>query len=508
MTDLENQLPLDSQFAALDLGSNSFHLIVATESNGRLQVVDKIKEMVRLSEGLVNTKRIDEVVANRAIDCLGRYSQRLRSIPPENVRVVGTNALRQAKNAGAFLRKAEATLGHKIEIISGREEARLIYLGVAHDVEIQHEQRLVVDIGGGSTEIILGRKTQPQLIESLHIGCVSLSLRAFADGKLSRSNFKKAREFAAQEIEPVAEQYRSEQWGLALGASGTISTAQTVALAMAEAEGASYEGLNKKALARIVDEMVSIEKLDKLQLPGLSSERAAVFPGGIAILQALLHGLGIDELQVAQGALREGLLYDLIGRAHQQDTRESTTEDLMRRYHVDVKHARRIRDTALSLLAQVAKPWDLTSANVRLTLGWGAMLHEIGMDISHSQYHKHGGYLLEHMDMPGFSTAEQNNLATLVRSHRRKFPKEEFANLGYDTQMQLYLSVLLRVSVLMHRNRSAVAQPHLQASANNNKLTLSLPKNWLESHPLTQLDFAQEADYLATVDIKLNIEAS
>lgn len=508
MTELETLLPLDSQFAALDLGSNSFHLIVATESNGRLQVVDKIKEMVRLSEGLVNTKRIDEKVANRALECLERYSQRLRSIPPENVRVVGTNALRQAKNAKAFLRKAEAALGHEIEIISGREEARLIYLGVAHDVEIQHDQRLVVDIGGGSTEIILGRKTQPQLIESLHIGCVSLSLRAFADGKLSRSNFKKAREYAAQEIEPVAEQYRTEKWGLALGASGTISTAQAVARAMAEAKGETYEGLTKKTLARIVDAMVEMDKVDKLQLPGLSSERAAVFPGGVAILQALLHGLGIDLLQVAQGALREGLLYDLIGRVHQQDTRESTAEDLMRRYHVDVKHARRVRDTALSLLAQVAKPWDLTSANARLSLGWGAMLHEIGMDISHSQYHKHGGYLLEHMDMPGFSTAEQQNLAVLVRSHRRKLPKEEFSSQSDETQRQLYLSLLLRLSVLMHRSRSAVAQPHLEATPGNNKLTLTLPKAWLTSHPLTQLDLDQEADFLAAVGIKLNIESS
>lgn len=506
MTDLENVLPLDSQFAALDLGSNSFHLIVATESNGRLQVVDKIKEMVRLSEGLVNTKRIDEDVATRALECLERYSQRLRSLPPENVRVVGTNALRQAKNASAFLRKAETALGHKIEIISGREEARLIYLGVAHDIEIQHDQRLVLDIGGGSTEIILGRKAQPQIIESLHIGCVSLSLRAFADGKLSRSNFKKAREYAAQEIEPVAEQYRTERWGVALGASGTISTAQAVALAMAEAQGSTYEGLTKKALAQIVDAMVDQEKLEKLNLPGLSSERAAVFPGGIAILQALFQGLGIDYLHVAQGALREGLLYDLIGRVHQQDTRESTAEDLMRRYHVDVKHARRVRDTALSLLAQVAKDWDLTSANLRLNLGWGAMLHEIGMDISHSQYHKHGGYLLEHMDMPGFSTAEQNNLATLVRTHRRKFPKEEFALLGYDAEKLLYLSILLRLSVLMHRSRSAIAQPHLEVTTKNDKLTLSLPKAWLASHPLTELDLAQEADYLASVDIKLIIE--
>jgi exopolyphosphatase/guanosine-5'-triphosphate,3'-diphosphate pyrophosphatase len=487
--------PEDAQLAALDLGSNSFHLLVAQQTNGRIQVVDRIKEMVRLAEGLDDENRLSEPVAARALSCLERFGQRLKGLHRGNVRVVGTNTLRRASNVHAFLEQAEDALGFSIEIISGREEARLIYLGVAHSIEDNFDRRLVVDIGGGSTELILGHGFDAERTESLHMGCVGMSRACFADGRIRQSQFKDAVNRAQQELAPVASSFMEASWDTAIGASGTIISVQEVLGAQNEREA----GITLDGLEYLKKTLLDAKHIDKLTLPGLSADRAAVFPGGVAILYAIFETLGITSMQATSGALREGVIHDLLGRVQHQDIRENTVRDLCERYHVDQKHGRRVRDLAIALLAQVAVDWGLTDPNHQLLLTWAAELHEIGMDIAHSQYHKHGGYLLNNMDLPGFSRPDQGQLVALVRAHRRKFPSDE----SYNEQTTL-LSVILRLAVLFHRNRTSAPLPHVAMHAKGKRIELELPTEWLDSHPLTRLDLAQETDYLDAIDIELS----
>ena len=487
----------ERQLAALDLGSNSFHLLVAQESNGRLHIVDRMKEMVRLADGLAADKALNTEVVSRALACLERFSQRLGGLDPDDIRVVGTNTLRRAHNARSFLDQAEQILGTEVEVISGREEARLIYLGVSHALEDTADRRLVVDIGGGSTELILGRQFRAEVMESLHMGCVGMTSACFADGKLKAAHFKTAINMARQELEPIEQVYKDGGWDTVIGASGTILAVQDILAELTPDEPAiTIEGLKtiRKAL-------VDTRQIDKIDLPGLPSERAPVFAGGLAILCGIFESLGIEKMQATSGALREGLIYDLLGRVQDQDVRESTVQDLAARYRVDQFHARRVRETAIALLAQVAVDWELTEPTDKLLLNWAADLHEIGMDIAHSQYHKHGGYLLENMDMPGFSRLDQRNLAILVRSHRRKFPQQD---LDFGERIQR-LTVLLRISVVLHRSRTTDALPHVDLKVDADKLKLEFPDDWLTRYPLTALDLAQETRYLKALDLALKI---
>ncbi len=491
-----------TQLAALDLGSNSFHLMVAQETGGRIQVIDKLKEMVRLAEGLDHEDNLSEPVIVRALACLERFGQRLRELPARNVRIVATNTLRRANNANDFLRRAEAAIGHTVEVISGREEARLIYLGVAHALEDDHDRRLVVDIGGGSTEIILGHQFQAQRTESLYMGCVGLSRTYFGDGKIRASQFKAAVNHAKQELEPMQRAYKASGWDTAVGASGTILAIQQVLQNMDR----DQNGITRNGLEQIRKSLLQAKQLENISLSGLPAERAAVFPGGVAILYAIFEALGIELMQATSGALREGVVHDLLGRVHQQDVRDTTVRDLVSRYHIDEKHGRKVRETAISLLAQAADAWQLTDPNDKPMLTWAAELHEIGLDIAHSQFHRHGGYLLRYMDMPGFSSWDQRQLAALVRAHRRKFPTDEDAFTGSDGRKMIRLAVLLRIAVVLHRNRGSSPLPHIGLKVCNDGLRLSLPTTWLERHPLTRLDLEQEAGYLKAVPLQLSIK--
>jgi exopolyphosphatase / guanosine-5'-triphosphate,3'-diphosphate pyrophosphatase len=488
-------------YAALDLGSNSFHLLVAQEAGGRIQVLDKIKDMVRLAEGLDEDDRLVEPVIQRAIACLERLGQRLRDIPHDNVRVVATNTLRRAANAAEFIRRAEVALGRTVEVISGREEARLIYLGVSHALEDSHERRLVVDIGGGSTELILGRRFSPELMESLFMGCVGLSRSYFGDGRLRASQFQAAVTHARQELEPVRRAYVTAGWDTAVGASGTVLAAQEILNHLGRDQG----GITLDGLEEIRRLLLQAKETSRLAIPGLPSDRAPVFPGGLAVLQALFESLDIERMQASSGALREGVIYDLLGRVHHQDIREGTVRDLMVRYHIDERHAQRVRLSAFQLLAQVAGDWGLADPDDRLLLGWAADLHEIGMDIAHHQYHKHGGYLLRYMDMPGFSRWDQRQLAALVRAHRRRFPTAEPSLNGPARTRLIRLAVLLRIAAVLHRNRSARPLPHIGLTVDDNKLCLTLPATWLRRHPLTRLELKQEANMLAHIPLQMTI---
>lgn len=510
-------------YAALDLGSNSFHLIVATyhggprspaSTGGRLQVVDRHREMVRLAEGLAADSTLSPEVCHRALACLQRLGQRIRHLPRHHVRVVGTNTLRKARNSAAFLAGAERALGHPIEIVSGREEARLIYLGVAHSLEATRarESRLVVDVGGGSTELILGEQFEPQLTESLHMGCVAMSARFFRDGRINGRRLEDAENAARQELEAVEQIYRARGWDAAVGASGTFLAVHNAIFELTGAPGISAAGI-----AALKAHLAQAGHVDALRLDAVAADRAPVFPGGLAIVAAVVAALDIDTMTIASGALREGLLHDLLGRLHAEDIREATVADLMRRYHVDATHAERVAATATRILSGVSWPALQRLAAPALAgepatgpavpegaarrLRWAALLHEIGMDISHSQYHKHGGYLLDHMDLPGFSLSEQHALALLVRGHRRKFPAAEPAS----RPALAALCIVLRLAVLLHRGRTAEPLPRfgVYADPQRRELGLRFPADWLAAHPLTRLDLAQEAKYVEAVGVAL-----
>ncbi|WP_462320541.1 exopolyphosphatase [Halochromatium sp.] len=499
--DRSSSAPADS-FAAVDLGSNSFHLLVARVDGGTLQVIDRYKEMVRLGAGLTEDKYLRPEVAERALACLERIGQRLRGVDPANVRIVGTNTLRQLRPEARFIESAEAILQHPIEVIAGREEARLVYLGVAHGLAIGDEKRLVVDIGGGSTELIVGQGFSATLRESLHMGCVSISQRYFANDKISAKQMDRAELACALEIRPVRELFRQSGWSTATGSSGTIKAIAAVIAA----EGWSDDGITADGLAQLREAMIDCGKVSALELKGLSDERRPVFAGGVAVLRAVFQNLTIEKMRASDEALREGLIYEMVGRVHHEDVRERTVATLCRRFDTDPEHAGRVRSTALELYEQLRESWSLNHDNYPKVLGWAAELHEIGLAVSHSQYQKHGAYLLRNADLSGFTRQEQDALAALVLGHRRRFPVDVFMALPRPARdCGRRLAILLRLAVLMHRGRSASADPKPQVTADEERLQLRFPPGWLDEHPLTRLEFEEEAERLAAAGITLDV---
>lgn len=491
-------------YAALDLGSNSFHMVVAKYADGRVQIVDRIKEMVRLADGLDNERNLTEDTIERGIACLQRFGQRIQELPPQRVRAVGTNTLRQAKNGHLFLRRARQALGHRIEIIAGREEARLIFLGVAHTVFKEGEQRLVVDIGGGSTELIIGHDFHPHLTESLYMGCVSMTRQYFDDGKINAKRMRRAILLARQEMEAIESQYRCAGWQSAIGASGTIQSIHKIITQ----QNWSQSGITPDGLEQLRNYMIEAGHSNKLQLEGLSDNRRPVFAGGVAVLSGIVEALGIDNMGVSDGALREGLLHELIGRALDRDIREQTVSDLQQRYSVDSDHAARIEQTALYCLDQLASQGMIANHHDdtnRLLLSWAARLHEIGQAIAHSGYQKHGAYLVQNSDLPGFSRQEQHYLATLIRNHRRKISTADFSNLPDNgSESILLLCILLRLAIVLNRSRSSTPLPAFDIHVDGTDLTIRFPANWLEEHPLTGADLETEARYLANAGYTLS----
>lgn len=486
--------------AAIDLGSNSFHMIVASLRQNDVVIVDRLREMVRLAGGLGPNRMLSVEAQQRALDCLQRFGQRLRDMPPGSVRAVGTNTLRVARNAEAFLRLAEQALGYPIEIISGIEEARLIYQGVAQSLATDGTRRLVMDIGGGSTEYIIGVDETPLQKESLHMGCVSMSQAHFGDGKITPKRFKRAVLAAQIELEPFERTFRAGAWNEAVGSSGTLRTVEKLLLAA----GWSKEGITSEGLGRLMDALLSAGHVDKLSFDELSPDRKPILPGGVAIIYASFKSLGIQRMKVADGALREGLLYDLLGRIHREDVRARTVTALAVRYHVDSEHAARVAQTASRLWKQIAPAAGLSREVGEQWLNWAAELHEIGLDIAHSQHHKHGAYIIENADLPGFSRQDQKLLAAIVRAHRRKFPNKMLKELVAPWNVAARpLALILRLSVLLHRSRHAEELPPVGIALTENRLDLRFPKGWLEDHPLTAADLEQEAEYLRAVDIVL-----
>jgi exopolyphosphatase/guanosine-5'-triphosphate,3'-diphosphate pyrophosphatase len=485
--------------AAVDLGSNSFHMVVARHQDGNIAIIDRLREMVRLAGGLDDKGKLSEQAQQRALECLSRFGQRLVDFKADNVRAVGTNTLRRARNRGDFLDQAERALGFPIEVVAGVEEARLVYLGAVHTLPAHGQRRLVVDIGGGSTELIVGEGLEPLALESLYMGCVGMSQQFFSDGRVSAKNMDAARMHARLELRPVKASFRSHGWSVAIGTSGTIRTVQEVQRQMSGEPHITKTGLN-----RIIDAVVGAGKIKKLSLPGLSSERAPVFPGGVAILAEVFETLRLETMMTAEGALREGILFDMLGRLADEDARVRTVRDMERRYHVDADQATRVEQTALAILEQVMEPWLLSSTLARQMLCWASRLHEIGLDIAHAQYHRHGAYLLEHADMPGFPSQEQKLLALLVLNHRRKLSLSAIPKIAPAWQQKcLKLIVILRLAVLLNRTRAPASLPAFQLVPQDDSLEIRFPPGWLSEHPLTRADLEREVGYLRNAAVGL-----
>lgn len=487
----EDSLP--NNVAAIDLGSNSFHMIICNLTDGKLQTVDRLKEMVRLAEGLDEHGNLDPAVQKRALDCLERFGQRIRNFPDDRVSIVGTNTLRTARNADDFIKKAEKALGHPIHIISGIEEARLIYQGVANSLGSHANKRLVMDIGGGSTEYIIGKNDTPLVKESLRMGCVSFSKLFFKHGKLSKKRFKQAVLLAEQRLEPFQQKFHSRRWDEAIGASGSFKAIRN---GLHEA-GWSNNGITKNGLDKLVSTLLDYDHIDDVPLPGLSDERRPVFAGAVAIIYATFQMLEIEQMTVSDGALREGLVHDLLGRLYNHDIRSETSRTVADYYHVDQRHAKHLKQTIDYMLTQLSPHSKLfQNHEARQFLHWAAELHEIGQSIAHSGYHKHSAYIIENGDLAGFSRQDQTLLAAMVRTHRKRFRKSRFKHLHTPwDQDALLMTIILRLAVLLHRNRYSQC-PEFTLKVNKKHIQLNFADQWLEQAPLTRADLEKEAAYL------------
>lgn len=493
--------PSDAEtFASVDIGSNSFHMVIARFVHGQPHVVDRLRERVRLAAGLDDEGRLDEPTQTRALDTLQRFGERLRDVPPAQVRAVGTNTLRSARNSRSFLKRAAKALGHHIEIVSGQEEARLIYLGVAHSLSDEAERRLVVDIGGGSTECIIGEQFEPLQAASLYMGCVSFSKGYFPDGVLTAENMTRAEMAARHELETIESRFQTLGWDTAVGSSGTVHAIEDIL----EQSGWSKKGITAKGLKKLRKAVIQAGHVDELSLPGLKADRSPVLAGGLAILDAVFESFDVATMTASNGALREGVLYDLVGRSRHEDVRDRTIQSLVLQYHVDRSQAERVEATALDSLSRVQAAWDLQSPDFRQLLAWGARIHEIGLVISYSGHHKHGAYLVANSELPGFSRDDQEFLAALIRGHRRKIRASYFEELPQVDELRaLRLCILFRLAVLLNRPRSPRAVPPFELRATKESLELRFPSGWLDGHPLARVDLQEEAAYIKKVGVQL-----
>ncbi len=486
--------------AAVDLGSNSFHMVIARLVDGHLHVVDRMRERVQLASGLGQDAILSPEAEARALACLQRFGQRLLGMPGECVRAVGTNTFRKARNRRVFLRRAEATLGHNIEVIPGREEARILFRGVAHDLPALEGRRLVIDIGGGSTECILGAGEEAQRTDSLQMGCVAYTERFFGDGKITRERFKRASLSGRLELEPIEGIYRGIGFVEAVGSSGTVTAIET----MARALPGTYEGITLQGIKQLRDAMIAQGSIDKLDLPGLSPDRRSVIVGGLAILHAAFKSFAVPRMRASKSALREGLLLELVGRlSDEEDVRERTVSRLCERYAVDREQSTRVESTALGLAKQVEGLFDLSPRELRM-LRWSSRLHEMGQALSFGGYHRHGAYLIAHSDLPGFSEQGQAYLAALVSAHRRRLDPEKLALLRQiDGERALRIAVLLRLAVRINRGRSTEPMPIPIVRVVGPVLELAFPVGFLDARPMTRADFDEERELLLPTGIEL-----
>ena len=485
--------------AAVDLGSNSFRLQVGRVVEDQIYPLDSLREVVRLAAGLSADKRLDDASQQRALQALKRFGERLRGFPATSVRAVGTNSLRVAKNSRDFLIRAEHALGFPIEVVAGKEEARLIYLGVSHSLPPTSEKRMVVDIGGGSTEFIIGAGYRPQKLESLYMGCVSYTLKYFGDGRITKGALRAAEMAARVEVQTIENEFARGHWQQAVGSSGTARALADLIAANGWGEGTvTVEGLDK-----LRTQLLKVGEVDRVSTLGLKADRAQVLPGGFAIMAGLFAELGVEEMVLANGAMRQGILYDMLGRLHHRDMRDTTVRQFAKRYHVDLPQARRVEVLAADLLEALTgrKGVDEATAHV---LAWSAHLHEIGISVAHTGYHKHSAYILGNADMPGFSRMEQAHVALLVLAHRGTLEKVR-PLVTAATDWPLILA--LRLACLFFRSRGALDVPLGGASHKDRRFEIRLSAPWLKRYPLTAAALKSEIREWKTIGFELAIPA-
>jgi exopolyphosphatase/guanosine-5'-triphosphate,3'-diphosphate pyrophosphatase len=489
--------------AAVDLGSNSFHLVVARLERGEPRIIDHLRDSVCLAMGLGEDGSLDSVRRERALACLARFGQRLRALPHERVHAAATNAVRQLASPHTFLVPAETALGHPIEVVSGREEARLIYLGVAHGLPRSNQRRLVIDIGGGSTEFIIGRGFEALETESLQIGCVASTLRFFGDGRITAQRWRQAQTEIAIELQQFATTYRALGWSEAIGSSGSARAID----AIVQANGWSDQGITAASLLRLRDALLEAGSVDALHIAGLDDDRRHIIAGGVVVLEAVFGTLGLECMTACDTAMREGLLYDMLGRAGQRDPRAASIDALVQRYGVDRAQAARVRETALDLFDSAGAAWGLGPAE-RDVLGWCADVHEIGLAIAHSLHHVHGAYIVAHSDLAGFSRQNQQMLAAIVRSHRRKPDRATIAALPERLrQSTRRLTALLRLAALFERARASDGRPAPALEVDDADVGLTVPVAWLDQHPLTRADLQKERKHFRRLGMNLEVRS-
>lgn len=485
------------EFAAVDLGSNSFHMVIARVVDGAMQIIGRLKQRVHLADGLDSNNMLSEEAMERGLTCLSLFAERLQGFDPSSVCIVGTHTLRQALNAPEFLKRAEKVIPYPIEIISGNEEARLIFMGVEH-TQPEKGRKLVIDIGGGSTELVIGEDFEPKLVESRRMGCVSFAQLYFPGGTINAENFQRARVAATQKLETLAWQFRIQGWDVALGASGTIKAAHEVLLALGEKDGS----ITPERLKKLIAEVVKFKSFDELNLPGLSDERKAVFAPGLAILCGVFDALAINELRLSDGALREGVLYEMEGRFRHQDIRSRTAQSLANQYNIDREQARRVLETTMHIYDQwQAQNPKLINPQLAALLKWAAMLHEVGLNINHSGMHRHSAYILQNSDLPGYNQEQQLMMATLVRYHRKAIKLDDLPRFTlFKKKHYLPLIQLLRLGVLLNNQRQATTTPPtLRLKTDDNHWTLSFPHDWFSQNALVLFDLEREQEYWEAV---------
>jgi exopolyphosphatase/guanosine-5'-triphosphate,3'-diphosphate pyrophosphatase len=487
-----------STLAAVDLGSNSFHCQIARVVGEQVYPLDSLREPVRLGAGLGDDKMLDAASQERSLAALRRFGERLRGLDRRAVRAVGTNALRVAKNAPAFLKLARVALGFPIEVIAGREEARLIFIGVQHSLPRSKERRLVIDVGGGSTEFIIGSGFKPQKLASLFMGCVSYSRRYFPGGIVTRAAMKEAELAARNELQPLVSEFRRKHWDEAVGSAGTVRALAEIATGSTSSEGP----ITRDALEKLRAGLTKAGSVERMEIAGLKADRIPLVPGGLAILNAIMSELDIDELTPAAGAMRQGLLYDLLGRVHHKDMRDGTVAQFMQRYHVDAAQAWRVGGLAQALYKKLAADAKDLDDNDPTYIGWAAKLHEIGISVAYSGYHKHSAYILENADMPGFSRDEQMQVALLVLSHRRSLKKVQARIEGV---VDLRAVLALRLAVIFYRGRTDIALPSLHARYSGARFRVNVDRDWLLRNPLTAAALREEMREWQRIGFELKV---
>jgi len=474
-----NAAVTSSTLAVVDLGSNSFRLEIGRVEGDQIYRQETWRETLRFGAALDEEGRIRPEAMKTALACLARFRERLSGLHPSAVRAVATNTFRVAANAGEFLPRAERALGFPIDVIGGHEEARLIYVGVAHVLPPSAAPRLVIDIGGGSTEFILGRGMEPERLESLNMGCVGMTQRFFPDGRVTAASLDAAETAARVEIEAIAREFSPDRWRDAYASSGTAAALAEII----EQNGFSSGGITPDGLARLRRRMILARHVGRLQLHALKPERAPVLAGGLAIMSAAVAELGVERIDPVGGALRLGVLYDLLGRSIDEDIRKLTVSRFIDRYHIDSSHAARVATLAVSLFRGAVPKSDAAQL-----LQWAALLHETGMSVSHIGYHKHGAYILQNADMPGFSAGEQQRLALLVFGCRGGLAKMQTVLAGEEVQAQV---LSLRLAVLFHHARTTIDVPRIRLKIGR-RIRFAVSARWLAAHPLTAHLVAKE----------------